>query len=166
MNIPLLRCDFRLGHAHPKTVIFNGILNKKKKIENEPKSWKICDFAEYPLGRGFRRSWGKLRTGVEGFVTAACSTAKKNVIFFRTAVAAIPEGGARNWQLAAERPTSVSAANCGREAATRTSATIRNVLSTVYAPSGAERLAKWSVRGASRPARSRGWAARSAPLGA
>ena len=90
------------------------------------------------LGRGLGPSWHGLWKGLGGSLVVACSTTKDLIIFlFGAADAADPR---ERSELAAERPTSASGASCGREAATRTSAAIRNVLSTVYAPSGTERL--------------------------
>ena len=98
------------------------------------------------MGRGLRRSWGRLRTGVEGFVAVACFTAKKIVNFFRAAEAADPRG--KSEELAVGR----GAANLGERSELwprsghRTNAKIRNVLSTVYAPRRTERLPTTPVK--------------------
>ena len=109
-----------------------------KKLEN---MW----FCGAPLGEGFEAVLGRVLDGRWGVCGSCMFHSKKfyNFLFFRAAEAADPQ---EQSELAAERPTSASAASCGRETATRTSATIRNVLSTVYAPRRTERLPTTPVK--------------------
>ena len=118
-------------------------------------------FSDAPLGKGFGAFLGSAVDGCWGVFAAACSTAKDFASFFLGAAeTADPR---QQSELAAERPTSASGASCGREAATRTRAAIRNVLSTVYAPSGAERAADPRERAGREAPRTLHFARRSAP---
>ena len=115
-----------------------------------------------PFGVGFRAVLARALEGSWGVFSCCMFHSKRlsNFFLFGAADAADPH---KRSELAAERPTSASAASCGREAATQTSAAIRNVLSTVYAPSGAERAADPRERAGREAPRTLHFARRSAP---